>query len=59
MNPVFSKTKNVRTTILSKFPICGTKKSKFIKEKEAKGLLTSLGFKTELDKILVFEDYLL
>ena len=59
MNPVFSKTKNGRTMILSKCAICGSKKPKFIKEQEAKGLLTSLVFKTELDKIPFFVDYLL
>ena len=33
----------------SKWAICGTKKSIFIRKREAKGLLTSLGFKTGLD----------
>ena len=59
MNSVFLKTKKGRTMILSKCAICGTKKSKLIKEQETKGLLTSLGFKTGLDKIPVFGDYLL
>ena len=59
MNPVFPKTKNGRTMILSKCDICGSKKPKFIKEQETKGLLTSLVFKTELDKIPFFGDYLL
>ena len=59
MNPVFSKSKNGRTMILSKCAICSTEKSKFIKEPEAKELLTSIGFKTGLDKIPFFGDYLL
>ena len=33
------KTKNVRTIVLSNCVVCGSKKSKFIKEQEAKGLL--------------------
>ena len=35
----------------SKCAACGNKKSKFIKEKEAKGLLSSLGLKTPLSKV--------
>ena len=35
----------------SKCPVCGTKKSKFVKEQEAKGLLSNLGIKTSLSKI--------
>ena len=37
--------------LLSKCTICGTKKSRFMKEQEAKGILSSLGFKTPLSKI--------
>ena len=32
--------------ILSKCAICGSKRSRFIKKQEAKGILTILGFKT-------------
>ena len=32
--------------ILSKSEICGSKKSRFIKKQEAKGILSSLGLKT-------------
>ena len=35
----------------SKCPICGIKKSRFIKEQEAKGLFSNLGSKTPLSKI--------
>ena len=35
----------------SKYAVCGNKKFKFIKEKEAKGLLSSLGLKTPLSKV--------
>ena len=31
--------------------VCDSKKSKFIKQKEASGLLSSLGIKTSLNKI--------
>ena len=37
--------------LLSKYAECDSKKSKFIKEQEAGGLLSSLGIKTLLNKI--------
>ena len=37
--------------ILSKCAICGSKKSKFIKKQETKGLLSNLDIKTPLSKI--------
>ena len=37
--------------LLSKCAICGTKKSRFIKEQEASELLSSLGIKAPLKKI--------
>ena len=43
INPKVSKTTNGKTMILSKCAICGNKKSKFIKEQQAKGLLSNLG----------------
>ena len=36
MNPKFVKTKNGTTMILSKCTICGSKKSKLIKQQQAK-----------------------
>ena len=45
------KTKNGRLIIQSKCPDCGIKKSRFVKEQEAKGLLSNLGIKTPLSKI--------
>ena len=42
--------------ILSKCAICGSKKSKFINKQEAKGLLSKLGMKTPLSKMLVLGD---
>ena len=38
INPKVSKTSNGKTMILSKCAICGSKKSRFIKNQEAKGL---------------------
>ena len=37
--------------ILSTCAICSSKKSNFIKQQEAKGLLSNLGLKTPLNKI--------
>ena len=37
--------------LLSKFAVCNSKKLKFIKEKQARGLLSSLGIKTPLSQI--------
>ena len=37
--------------ILSKCAVCDSKKSKFIREQESSGLLTSLGITTPLSKI--------
>ena len=43
INPRVSNRSNDRTMILSKCAICGSKKSKFVKNQEAKGLLSNLG----------------
>ena len=40
-----------RIILLSKCIVCDSKKSKFIKEQEASGLLSSLGIKTSWSKI--------
>ena len=52
------KTTNGKAMILSTCAICGSKKSKFIKEQEAKGLLSNLGLRTSLNKIPVLGDIL-
>ena len=39
--------------VLSKCEVCDSKKSKFIKKQEASWLLSSLGLKTPLSKILL------
>ena len=45
------KTKNGRLIMESKFVDCRIKKSRFVKEQEAKLLLSNLGIKTPLNKI--------
>ena len=45
------KTKNGRLAFSSKYAVCGRKKSRFMKKREAKGLLSNLGIKTALSKI--------
>ena len=37
--------------LLSKCDICGSKKSRFMKEQEPEGLFSNLGIKTPLSKI--------
>ena len=58
INPRVSATSNGRTMILSKCAICGSKKSKFIKKQEAKGLLSSLGIRIPLSKVPLLGDVL-
>ena len=58
INPKVSKTTNGKAMILSTYAICGSKKSKFIKEQEAKGLLSNLGLRIPLNKIPVLGDIL-
>ena len=50
--PKFLKTKNGKIMLLAKCSVCiSKKKSKFLKEQEAKGLLSILGLKTPLSQI--------
>ena len=58
INPRVSNTSNGKTMILSKCAICGSKKSRFIKNQEAKGLLSKLGMKTPLSKVPILGDIL-
>ena len=58
INPRVSKTSNGRTMLLSKCAICSSKKSGFIKNKEAKQLLSNLGVKTTLSKVPILGDIL-
>ena len=45
------KSKNGRSIMQSKCADCQIKKSRFVKQQEAKGLLSNLGIKTLLSKI--------
>ena len=45
------KSKNKRSMIQPNCTICGCKKSRFIKEQQAMGLLSNLGIKTPLSKV--------
>ena len=58
INPSVSSTSNGRTMVLSKCAICGSKKSRFIKNQEPKGLLSNLGIKTPLSKVPILGDIL-
>ena len=42
----------------SKCAVCSSKKSKFLKEQEAKRLLSSLGLKVPLSKVLLLGEIL-
>ena len=59
IDPKVSASSNGRVMILSKCAICGSKKSRFIKNQEAKGLLSKLGLRTPLRKVLILVDILL
>ena len=58
INPRVSNTSNGRTVILSKCVICGNKKSSFIKNQEAKRLLSNLGVRTPLSEVPILGDIL-
>ena len=51
IDPKMFKTKNNRLIMQSKCPVCWNKKSWFVKEQEAKGLLNNLEIRTPLSKI--------
>ena len=50
-DPRIFKSKNERSMIQSNCAICGSKKSRFIKEQQVKELLSNLGIKTPLSKV--------
>ena len=56
INPRVSKTSNGRTMVLSKCAMFGSKKSRFIKNQEAKGPLSNLGIRTPLSKVPILGD---
>ena len=58
INPRVSNTSNGKTMILSKCAICGSEKWRFIKNQEAKRLLSNLGLRTPLCKVPLLGDIL-
>ena len=58
IDPKISGTNNGKVMIWSKCTICGSKKSRFIKNQNAKGLLSNLGIKTPLSKVPILGDIL-
>ena len=55
---IMNKLECMMMMILSTCAICGSKKSKFIEEQQAKGLLSNLGLRTPLNKIPILGDIL-
>ena len=51
IDPVMFRAKNNRLLMQSICSICKNKKSRFVKEQDAKGVLSQLGIKTPLSKI--------
>ena len=58
INPEISSTSNGKAMILSKCEICRSKKSVFIKNQEAKGLLSDLCINTPLSKVPILGEIL-
>ena len=58
INPRVSKTSNDKTMVLSKCAICGSNKSRFMKNHDGKGLSSNLGIKTPLSKVPILGDIL-
>ena len=58
INSRVSKRINNRTMILSKCAKCRSKKSRFIKNQEAKALLSNLGIRIPLRKVAILSDIL-
>ena len=58
IDPKVSAGSNGRVMILSQCAVCGSKKSRLIKNQEAKGLSSKLGIKTSLSKVPILSDIL-
>ena len=56
--PEISSGSNGKAIILSKRALCGSKKSRFIKNQETRGLLSNLGIKAALSKVPILRDIL-
>ena len=53
-NPKIVRNRQNRLMIQSNCAICGSKKSRFIKEQKALGILSNLGIKTPLSQVSLF-----
>ena len=51
IDPKMDRTKNNKLIMQSKCSVCGIKRSRFVKEQDAKGLLSNLGNTAPLSKI--------
>ena len=51
INPKIVRNRQNRLMIQSNYAVCTSKKSRFIKEQEAMGILSNLGIKTPLSKV--------
>ena len=58
INTRASKTSNGKTMLLSKCAICGSKKSRFYENQEAKGLLSNLDIRAQSSKLPILGDIL-
>ena len=58
INPKVSNTSNGKTMLLSKYAIYSSKKSRFIKNQEAKEPLSNLDIRTPLSKVPLLGDIL-
>ena len=58
INPRDSNTSNGKAMLLSKCAKCGCKKSRFIKNQEAKRILRNLAIRTQLSKVPLLDDIL-
>ena len=58
INPQVSSSSNGKIMMLSRCEICINKKSKFVNNQEASGLLSKLGIKTPLSKTPLLGDIL-
>ena len=57
-NPRISKASNGRTMLLSKCAKCDSKITRFMKNQEAKWLLSNLSVRTPLNKVPILDDIL-
>ena len=58
INPRVSNTSNGKKMTSLKCAMCGNEKSRYIKNQEAKGLLSNLGLRKPLGKVLILGDIL-